>query len=166
MFKLFIEKANHTYEVDFAKLPEVSRNRVIEYGLTQLLSDAAASVATTDKVGTNRVSKTGEDLVKANAAARTLIEQRLADLSAGVLRRVRESSVDPVEAEARRIAIAVVRKDKAFLAFLAQHGLKATDKAATDEMVTRVAKVSQDAKVRKIAAARVKEMEELSGLAA
>lgn len=165
MFKLFIDKANHTYEVDFASLPEVSRNRVIEYGLTQLLSDAAASIATTDKIGTNRVPKTGSDLVKANGDAKALCDQRIADLSAGVLRRVRTSSVDPVEAEATRVAISVVRKDKDFLAFLAQHGFKATDKGATDELQSRVEAKKSDPAIRKIAVRRVKEMEELSSIA-
>lgn len=165
MFKIFIDKANHTYEIDFASLPEVSRSRVIEYGLTQLLGDAAASVATTDKIGTNRVQKTGADLVKANVDAKALCDQRLADLSAGVLRRTRTSSVDPVEAEAMRVAISVVRKEKEFLAFLAQHSFKATDKGATDELQRRVAIRKDEPAIRKIAVRRVKEMEELSSIA-
>lgn len=165
MFKLFIDKANHTYEIDFSALPEVSQARVIEYGLTQLLSDAAASIATTDKVGTNRVSKTGADLVKANVAAKELCDQRIADLSAGVLRRTRTSSQDPIEAEATRVAINLVRKDKSFLAFLAQHSVKAVDKVATDELQRLVAIRVKEPAIIKIATRRVKEMEELSGLA-
>lgn len=165
MFKIFIDKANYSYEVDFAKLPEVSRNRVIEYGLTQLLSDAAASVATTDKVGTNRVQKTGSDLVKANVAAKELCDQRVSDLESGILRRTRSSSVDPVEAEATRVAINLVRKDKAFAAFMAQHGLKATDKGATDELQRLVALRVKEPAIIKIATRRVKEMEELASIA-
>lgn len=166
MYKIFIDKANTSYDVDFAKLPQKSQDRVIEYGLSQLLSDAAASVATTTKVGNSRVTLAGNDLVKAHTAAKALVDQRMADLSAGILRRVRESSADPVESEARKIAIALVNKDKDFLSFLSEKGLKRTDKDATDELQKRVEKQVVRKDIVALATKRVKEMEELAALAA
>lgn len=160
-FDLFIEKAGQKYTIDFAALPTVSQDRVIRYGLEQLLSDAASSVATTDKVGNNRVQKKGADLAKAQVAARELIDRRVADLSAGILRRVRESSIDPVESEARQIAIKAIKSSPKWLAWLAENSLGATDKEAVSELATRAAALAKQPKVQALAAKRVAEMGDL-----
>ena len=156
-----IEKAGKTYSIDFDNLPRVSQVRVIRYGLGQLLSDAAAPVATSTLIGGKRIPFKGNDLVKAQAAAIEAVDKRLADLSAGILRRVRESSIDPVESEARKIAIARVRDSESFKAFLAENALKPTDKDAVSELAERAAKVAQNPKVRALAQRRVDEMSEL-----
>lgn len=154
-----IEKAAHTYEVDFASLPEVSRNRVIAYGLTQILSDAAASVATSASVDGRRVPLKGNDLARATMAAKALCDARLDDLSKGILRRARES--DPVAAEAKRIAIRLVNKSDDFRKWLAANGHKATDKAATEELASRAEKVAANPKVIAQAEAAVAALAEL-----
>lgn len=44
-----IAKANHaTFDVAWDELPEVSKNYIIRYGLTQALNDAHASIKATD----------------------------------------------------------------------------------------------------------------------
>ena len=159
--ELFIDKAGKKYVIDFAAFPEVSRARVIRYGLEQLLSDAAASVATTTKVGTNRVPLKGAEMAKAQAAAIELINRRLADLSAGILRRVRESSIDPVESEARKIAIAKIKASPAWAKWLTDNKVGATDKEAVNELASRSAELAKNAKVRALAQRRVDEMSEL-----
>lgn len=160
-FELFIEKAGKKYVIDFAALPEVSQGRVIRYGLEQLLSDAASSVATTTKVGTNRVPLKGADLAKAQVLAIELIDRRVADLFGGILRRVRESSIDPKESEARKIAISLVKRAPAFIAWLGENKLSATDKEAVNELAKQAAEVAKRPKVQALAAKRVAEMADL-----
>jgi len=162
IFELFIEKAGKKYHVDFAALPSVSQDRVIRYGLEQLFSDAAASVATTTKVGNNRVPLKGAEMAKAQAQAIELIDRRHADLVAGILRRVRESYIDPVESEARKVAIGLVKKSKGFIAWLAKNKLSPTDKDAVSELARLAAELAKTDKVRAIAVRRVAEMDELS----
>lgn len=160
-FDRFINKAGKSYTVDFDSLPLVSQKRIIVYGIDQVLADAASSVATTDKVGNNRVPKKGADLAKAQAEAIGFIDQRLADLQAGILRRVRESSVDPIEAEARKIAISLVKKAPAFTAWLAENKLSGADKEAVNELARQAAEVAKRPKVQALAAKRVAEMGDL-----
>jgi hypothetical protein len=159
MFKIIIDKAAKTYEIDFAALPPVSQERVIAYGLTQLLGDAAAPIATSASIDGRRVPLAGNDLAKANIAARELVEKRLADLSAGILRRVREG--DPVAAEARRIAIRIVNKSDDFRKWLATNGLKAGDKDAVTELSSRAEVTAASPKVIAMAEKYVADMAEL-----
>lgn len=154
-----VDKAAHTYEVDFDALPEVSRNRVIAYGLTQLLADAAASVATSANVGGRRIPLVGNDLAKAQIEAKALTDARLADLSAGILRRMREG--DPVSAEAKRIAIRLVNKSDDFRKWLAKAGHKPGDKEAVDELSKRAGVLATSAKVIAMAERYIAEMAEL-----
>lgn len=159
--ELFIEKAGKKYVVEFDALPEVSQSRVIKYGLEQLLGDAAASVATTTKIGTNRVPLKGAELAKAQVAAIELIDRRMSDLSAGILRRVRESSIDPVESEARQIAIKAIRKSPQFAKWLGENSLGATDKEAVNELATRSAALAKTDKVQALARKRVADFDDL-----
>ena len=158
-FKIAVDKASHTYEVDFDAMPEVSRNRVIAYGLTQLLSDAAASVATTANIEGRRVPLKGNDLAKAHMAAKALTDHRIADLSAGILRRAREG--DPVSAEAKRIAIRLVNKSDDYRKWLAKSGNKPGDKDATAELAKRAEVRAADPKVIALAQAHVDALAEL-----
>ena len=159
MFKITVDKANTSYEIDFDSLPEVSRNRVISYGLTQLMSDAAASVATTVSVDGRRIALKGNDLAKAYVSAKALVDQRIADLTAGILRRVREG--DPVSAEAKRIAIRLVNKSEDYRKWLAAKSYKPGDKEATAELAKRAEKRAADPKVIALATAHVESMAEL-----
>lgn len=143
-FDRFINKAGKSYTVDFDALPLVSQKRIIVYGIDQVLADAASSVATTDKVGNNRVPKKGADLAKAQAEAIAFIDQRLADLQAGILRRVRESSVDPVDREATILAIAYIKPLKGWTKWLDENKLSATDKDAVNELARLVAQVKAE----------------------
>ena len=159
MFKINVEKAASSYDVDFDAFPEVSRNRIIAYGLTQLLSDAAAPVAVSANVDGRRVALKGNDLAKAQMSAKELVEKRLADLTVGILRRVREG--DPVSAEAKRIAIRLVNKSDDYRKWLAKHNAKPGDKDATEELAYRAAKLAESSKVIAMAERYVAEMAEL-----
>lgn len=161
MFKINIEKAAASYEIDFAALPEVSRNRVISYGLTQLLSDAAAPVATSASIDGRRIPLVGKDLAKANMEAAKLVEARLSDLKEGTLRRARESSIDPVEAEAKRIAIDTVRRSPVFKSWLAANKHNATDKEAVSKLAELAGPVSKQANVMAVAERNVTARNEL-----
>ena len=159
--EIFIDKAGKKYVIDFALFPEVSQARVIRYGLEQLLGDAAASVATTVKVGTNRVPLKGAEMAKAQAAAIELIDRRLADLTAGILRRVRESSIDPVDSEARQIAIKAIKGSPAWAKWLTENSVGSTDKEAVNELASRASELAKSPKVRALAEKRVAEMADL-----
>lgn len=161
MFKINVEKAAKSYDIDFDVLPEVSRNRVIAYGLTQLLSDAAAPVATSASIDGRRIALVGKELASANIAAAVLVEQRLSDLMSGTLRRARESSIDPIDAEAKRIALDKVRKAPVFVSWLKANGHKATDKDAVSKLAELAAPVAARDDVRKLAERRVKATNDL-----
>lgn len=160
MFEVFIKKADRKYSVDFDSLPSVSQNRVIEYGLTQILSDAAASVATTDIREGRRIPLSAKALEKARGEAAVMVEARLSDLSNGILRRVRET--DAVAAEARKIAIRLVNKSADFRQWLAANGHKATDKPAIEELAKRAGERAKAEDVLSIAEKHVAELEALS----
>ena len=145
MFKVTVEKAGHTYEIDFASFPEPAQRRVIAYGLTQLLSDAAASVATTASIDGRRVPLAGNALASARMEAKRMADDRLDDLAKGILRRVREG--DPVSARAKQIAIRITNKSDAFRQWLASGGHKATDKPAIEELAKRACELAATPKV-------------------
>jgi hypothetical protein len=158
MFSINVKKAAASYEVDFDGLPEVSRNRVIIYGLTQLLSDAAASVPMSADIEGRKVPLKGKDLATAIMNAKTEVEKRLTDLQNGVLRRVRTASGDPVEARARQLAIRAIQKDPDFRAWVAKAGVKFTDETATEELAKRAtALVESNPKLRIIAARQIED---------
>lgn len=158
---VFVEKANATYSVDFDSLPAATRARIVRYGLTQLLSDAAAPVATTASIDGRRIPKVGKDLADATMKAKALVDQRFSDLSAGILKRVRESSVDPVSAEARRIAIGRVRVAPAFVKWLTTNNLKPTDKDAVAKLATLAGPLAERPDIRAEAERRLNEVAEL-----
>lgn len=143
-FKITVEKASHTYDVDFGSFPEPAQRRVIAYGLTQLLSDAAASVATTANIDGRRIPLAGNALASATMAAKALSDARLDDLSKGILRRMREG--DPVTARAKQIAIRFVNKSDDFRQWLATNAHKATDKPAIEELAKRAEVIAASAK--------------------
>lgn len=149
MFKVTVEKAAHTYEIDFASFPEPAQRRVIAYGLTQLLSDAAASVTTTASIDGRRVPLVGNALASARISAKTMADERLDDLSKGILRRVREG--DPVSARAKQIAIRNTNKSDDFRQWLANGGHKATDKPAIEELAKRAGLLAATPKVLALA---------------
>lgn len=63
MLTITIAKANTQLEVDFEALPEASRAYIINYGLTQCLNDAAASIPKDDaKVGELTMAKVGKKM--------------------------------------------------------------------------------------------------------
>jgi hypothetical protein len=162
MFKIAVKKANASYDVDFDSMPEVSRNRVIVYGLTQLLSDAAATVALSANVDGRKVPLKGKELASAHIAAKKEADERLGDLFNGVLRRVRESG-NPVESRARQIAIRQVQKDSAFRAWVAAEGVKFTDTKATEELAKRAGElVKSNPKIAAIAQRQIDDEAALS----
>lgn len=161
MFTITIEKAAKRYEIDFFALPEASRNRVIHYGLTQLLSDAAAPVPTSSTIEGRRIPLTGKDLASAQMSAAKLVDQRLADLLEGTLRRARESSIDPVDAEAKRIALSKVRVAPVYTSWLKANNLKPTDKDAVAKLAELASPVASRDDVRALAKSRVDAAEKL-----
>lgn len=95
--EIFIAKADKSVTVDYDALPAVSQEYIINYGLRQVLNDAAASVAGDDK-----------DVVAKTLA---LVNKRLDRILAGTVN-IRESSgrtANPVQAEAIELALGTVR---------------------------------------------------------
>lgn len=94
MFTIGIKATGDSHEIDFAALPEASRDFIVAYGLKQLLNDAHVSEKEVD-------------------AKRALIDKKLAKLRDGTLgiREAREAT-DPVYAEAIRMAKAAYKAAK------------------------------------------------------
>jgi hypothetical protein len=88
---IYISKLDETLEIPFTELPEVSREHVIKYGLTQILSDACASVSV----------KNGES----KDDARALVMKKLDALIDGTVRVAGVRTSDPVRARAIELAI-------------------------------------------------------------
>lgn len=91
------------FTVDISTWPEASLRKVFEYGIQQLLNDAAAPAKTPAEIA-------------------PLVEKRIVNLANGVLRATRIGGGDPVAREALRIATGMVA------AALAKAGKKADAK--------------------------------------
>lgn len=84
MLSTYVKKADARYETDFAELPQVSQEYLVNYGFRQAIADACASA-------------------KTEGEAKGLCDKRFDNLLKGILRAERES--DPVAREARRLAV-------------------------------------------------------------
>ena len=81
-FRTYYAKFDDSVTTDVSKWPEASIGYVFAYGLTQM-ADAASAIPTTHVVEGRRVAMEGEELTKAQAAARKAIMARLAELAKG-----------------------------------------------------------------------------------
>jgi len=84
-----IVRKTHRFECDLADLPQVSLDKIIAYGFQQLLNDAAAPAKNESEID-------------------ALVQKRLDNLRAGVLRAATVRVGDPVAREAKSIATAKV----------------------------------------------------------
>ena len=126
-----IAKAGTSVEFDFDAAPDHVRAYIINYGLTQCLNDAAASVSVKDL--------TGADLEKAKASALGLVQKRLDNLKAGTLRASSGRTSDPVAREAKALGTtAVIRA-------FAKKGLKPADAAKHKDFSSLVAEYASRA---------------------
>jgi len=101
-----IAKADTTIEIDFESLPEVSKDYVINYGLTQALNDAVAPLAVID--GKVCVNKKPLDDTSADKFAEIVlgrVQKKIDALIAGTVRIAGTRVGDPIKAEAIEIAI-------------------------------------------------------------
>ena len=129
--QIFIKKANTTFAVDFPALPVNSQERVIAYGLTQLLSDACAPV--------KLEGLSGDTLAKAQAVCVERAQERLDNLVNGILAKAREvGSGDPVEREFTRLFLIAIRKDAEHIKFVSTHGGKPTSDECVAEARRRL----------------------------
>lgn len=143
-FKVGVTIDGATVAIDGKTLPGISFNRAVVYGITQLISDAAASVPLSVKVEGRKVKLKGKELAAAQVKAGKKARDRISDLVNGILVKARESSVDPVEARAKKLATATIQKDdgpQSWRAWCAGFGLKVTDSDATAELTARVAEL-------------------------
>lgn len=94
-----VRKINQSREVDFASLPQVAQDFVIQYGLTQILNDCHSSIKAADFEAEGEFAK----------AVANAVDAKLASLVAGDLtRRNAAAPIDPVERKARQFAQAAI----------------------------------------------------------
>lgn len=93
---IHVSKANQSFDIDFAALPEASQAFVINYGLRQLLNDSVASVSTK-----NFPEASAEELVETAVDTVTGKIQALLDGTIGI-RATTER--DPLKVIMRQIA--------------------------------------------------------------
>lgn len=106
MYTINIAKAETSIEVDFAALPEVSREYIVNYGLTQALNDAVAPLAVIDgKVCVNKKPLEDTSADKFEEIVLGRVQKKLDALIAGTVRVAGVRVGDPVKAEAIEIAI-------------------------------------------------------------
>ena len=137
---VYIKKADKSYTFDTFELPAATLSAIIEYGMTQKLSDSVSDVSLSANVDGRKIALTGKELEAARKAAREGVDETFADLLKGVLRKTR--TTDAVGTRARQIAIRMTSKSVSFKAWLADHHVKATDKAAVDELQSRAEKLA------------------------
>lgn len=106
-----LPKAETSVEVDVAAWPEHTLSHIFAYGLRQILNDAMAAAKTP-----------GE--------AKGLADKRLANLIAGTLRAAPVREGDPIRKRALELALAAVKANATYIAWLGKSGLKPADKAA------------------------------------
>lgn len=126
--KVFIKKLDQDVTVpEWDALPAQTREHLIQYGWTQCLSDAAASVKFKDL--------DESATAKARVVAKELIDKRLENLANGQIRATREGvSADPVKRKAHTLAIAWVQANPKFVAWAKENGLTAKDKDFTSKL--------------------------------
>lgn len=155
-----------TMSVETEKFSETVQRHVYEYGLRQILNDAMADK--TDDDG-NRLA---DDVIRAKA------EKRLAALYAGELRiRNAAEPVDPIEAEAHRIAWAKIvdfikttdeyksakgAKDRVLVAAQTRANAKGEPEPSRGDLIQRV--LDNDPKIMAAAKRIVRERENVAEL--
>ena len=101
-----IAKADTTIEIDFDSLPEVSKDYIINYGLTQALNDAVAPLAVIDgKVCVNKKPLDNTAADKFGEIVIGRVQKKIDALVAGTVRIAGTRIGDPIKAEAIDIAI-------------------------------------------------------------
>lgn len=151
MRKIYIAKADKHIEIDETALPAVSLAYFLDYGMTQALSDAAASVKKEDP----------------ECAAKTLalVDKRLAKILAGNPPAVGERTSDPVKADAIDLAIEMTVKGQ-FKAAKKPLDAKAMRAAAIELIGRNPAYLHLAQKRADEAKAMAKEMEEFEAMLA
>lgn len=104
-------KTGKAYVFDMATLPEHVVNHAMEYGLRQIINDAASSV----KVKVDGAALTGKALDKAKAEAGALSDKRYQNMLDGNLRASVGRTADPVRAAAiaeatKKVEAAIAKK--------------------------------------------------------
>lgn len=124
------------FTVDLDQLPANSLAKVFEYGMQRILNDSAAN------------AKTDEE-------ATAMAQKRWDNLVSGVLRASPNREGNPIKAEAKRIALAKVAQAPKFRAWLAENGLKASDKLAKAKQVEMADTLAQRDDILALAKANV-----------
>lgn len=106
-------KTGKAYTFDLSTLPEHVVNHAMEYGLRQIINDAASSVKM--KTGTPPLALTGKALDKAKAEAGALSDKRYQNMLDGNLRASVGRTADPVRAAAiaeatKKVEAAIAKK--------------------------------------------------------
>lgn len=97
VFNIRVAKAQADFAIDFASLPAVSQNFIIEYGFKQLLNDSTAS----HKIGNEGIA-TQEDLVE---FAMNSVQGKIDALEAGTIGTRATAERDPFKAAMREGAV-------------------------------------------------------------
>jgi len=155
-FTIAVPKAAKSFDLDTAKLPENAMEYVVEYGLRQILSDCLSGADNPKNLSGDRKAKAEAENAKAVAA-------KIEALMNGTVRMARTTTADPVEREARRIAIDQVQGHPSWKAWLATNGLKAADDKARVKFAELVKARAADPKVIAEAQDRVAKADKLAG---
>lgn len=130
-----------TLEIDHTALPEAALNHAIMIGLRNILMDSHASITTEEYPDANA----------REAAARAMVDKKLAALLAGEVRVASSREGDPVRAEAIRMASDIIK------AALRKKGTKVSDVEPKAIREAAVKLLERDASILAKAKARVDE---------